>query len=106
MKFLYTILFFIVFTYLGINIELFKSGLMYTTIGIIVIYTYGIVIPVREKEPFSNIIVFLSFAAICILVSIISLTFSGAYIYQIILMAVVVITFIIPKLYKLNSKLD
>ncbi|MDO7204087.1 hypothetical protein Q5M85_07970 [Paraclostridium bifermentans] len=47
---LYTILFFIVFTYLGINIELFKSGLMYTAMGVIVIYTYGIVIPVREKR--------------------------------------------------------
>lgn len=103
---LYTILFIIVFTYLGINIELFKSGLMYTAMGVIVIYTYGIVIPVREKEPFSNIIVFLSFAAICILISIISLTFSGAYIYQLILISVVVITLMIPKLYKLNSKLD
>lgn len=103
---LYTILFLIVFTYLGINIELFKSGLMYTAMGVIVIYTYGIVIPVREKEPFSNIIVFLSFAAICILISIISLTFSGAYIYQLILISVVAITLMIPKLYKLNSKLD
>lgn len=103
---IYIILYFVVFTYLGINIDLFKSGLLYTIMGIIVIYTYGIVVPVREKEPFSNIIVFLSFAAICILISIISLTFSGAYIYEFISVSVLFITLMIPKLYKLNSKLD
>ncbi|MDQ0558004.1 hypothetical protein [Paraclostridium ghonii] len=102
----YSMLYLVIFTYLGMDLQLFKNGLLYTTMGVIVIYTYGIVVPVREKEPFSNIIVFLSFAAIGILISIISLTFSGAYIYELISISVGIIILIIPKLYKLNSKLD
>lgn len=103
---IYTVLYFIVFTYLGMDLNIFKDGILYTALGIVVIYTYGIVVPVREKEPFSNIIVFLSFAAICILIAIISMTFSGLYLYESIVTSVVVIIFMIPKLYKLNSLLE
>ncbi|MDK2564199.1 hypothetical protein QOZ84_11615 [Romboutsia sedimentorum] len=103
---IYAILYFIVFTYLGMDLDIFKDGILYTSLGVVVIYTYGIVVPVREKEPFSNIIVFLSFAAICILISVISMTFSGSYLYEFIVGSVVVIIFMIPRLYKLNSLLD
>lgn len=103
---IYAILYFIVFTYLGMDLDIFKDGILYTALGVVVIYTYGIVVPVREKEPFSNIIVFLSFAAICILISVISMTFSGSYLYEFIVGSVVVIIFMIPRLYKLNSLLD
>lgn len=102
----YTLLYLIVFTYLGMNLDIFKDGIIYTALGVVVIYTYGIIVPVREKEPFSNIIVFLSFAAISILIAVISMTFGGAYIYEFIVAGVLVILFMIPKIYKLNSLLE
>lgn len=98
----YLILYLIISFQLGFDISILGTGSIYVLVGVIVVFSYGILIPIREKEPFSNITVFISFTSIIILFSIL-ISYFTTHIYEIVFLLTIIDLIILPILYKYKS---
>lgn len=98
----YLILYLIISFQLGFDISILSTGSIYVLVGVIIVFSYGILIPIREREPFSNITVFISFTSIIILFSIL-ISYCTTHIYEIVFLLTIIDLIILPILYKYKS---